>query len=54
MIIKINPSVDYNQWLNRLNSQLNEPIKNFKNPTVVKQTKTKSYYKTLETTVINR
>ena len=27
MIYKINPSVDYNMWLKRLDTQLNEPIK---------------------------
>ena len=25
MKLKITPSVDYNQWLNRLNTQLNRP-----------------------------
>ena len=26
MKLKITPSVDYNQWLNRLNTQLNRPF----------------------------
>ena len=38
MIHKTTPSVDYNQWLKRLDNQLNEPTKqkSIKVPKVVK------------------
>ena len=45
MIHKIIPSVDYNYWMKRLNTQLNEPNN--------KNSHKKRYYKTLGTSVIN-
>ena len=47
--------VDYNQWLKRLDTQLNEPIyqSSIKVHKVVKLTIKKYYYTTLGTSVIN-
>ena len=45
MILKITPSVDYNQWLKRLDNQLNEPTN--QSPKLLSQL----YYKTLGTSV---
>ena len=49
------PSVDYNQWLKRLDTQLNQLTnQNLINvPKVVKVEKWKSYFKTLGTCVKN-
>ena len=54
MIHKITSSVDYNYWLKRLCTQLNDPTNQnlIKVPKVVKSTNKKGYYKTLGTTVI--
>ena len=50
MIHKIKPFVDYNQWLKRLDTQLNKPIKVSK---VVKPTNKETLLKTMGTSVIN-
>ena len=52
---KINPFKDYNQWLKRLDTQLNEPKKtnSIIVPKVVKPTNNIRYYNTLGTSVIN-
>ena len=44
MIHKINPAVDYNKWLRRLDTQLNEPNNqnSIKVPKVVKPTNKKT------------
>ncbi len=41
---KITPSVDYNKWIKRLDTQLNEPTNQnaIKDPKVVKQTNKKT------------
>ena len=55
MIDKITPSIDYYQWLKRLDAQLNEPI----NPNTIIVSKVliqrirKGYFKTLGTSEIN-
>ena len=50
---QITPSVDYNQWLKGLDTQLNKPTNQnpLKVPKVVKSTNKKRYYKTSETSV---
>ena len=55
MIYKINPSVNYNQWLKRFDNQLKEPTNQslIKVPKSLIQRIRKRYYKTLGTTVIN-
>ena len=55
MILKITPSVDFNLWLKRLYTQLNEPTNKYtlKVPKVVKPTNKKTLFKTLVTSVIN-
>ena len=52
---KITPFVDYNQWVKRLNTQLNEPTNNNLKevPKAFKPTNKKTYYKTFGTSVIN-
>ena len=42
-------SVDYNQWLKHLETQLTKPIKINKKPQIIKIIKQKTYYKTLGT-----
>ena len=53
-ILKITPSIDYNWWLERLDTQLNKPTNqnSFKVPNFVHQRIRKRYYKTLGTSVI--
>ena len=55
MINKITTSVDYNEWLERLDTQLNDPANqnSIKGPKVVKPIIRELYYKTLGTSVIN-
>ena len=55
LIYQITPSVDYNWWLTRVNTQLNEANhqNSIKVPKVVEPTNRKRYYKTLGTSVIN-
>ena len=55
MIHKITPSVDYNYWQKRLDTQLNEPTNQnlIKVPKIVKPMNKKVFYKTLGTGVIN-
>ena len=52
---QITPSVDYNQWLKRLNTQLNELTNknSMKVPKVVSQQIKKRYYKTLVASVLS-
>ena len=54
MINKITPSIDHNQWLKRLDTQLNKPTnQNSKeSPKFLKQRIRKRYLKTLGTSVI--
>ena len=54
MIHKITPSVDYNQWLTRLNTQPNETANqnSLKSPKLLSQRKRRRYFKTLGTSVI--
>ena len=54
MIHKITPSLDYNQWLKRMDIQLNELTNQnlLKSPKLWKRIE-KRYYKTLETSVLN-
>ena len=51
--IQITPSVDYNQWLKRLDCQLNEPTiqDSLESPKLLSQ-QIKKHYKTLGTSVI--
>ena len=51
MVQKVTPSVYYNQWLKRLNTQLNESTNQnpIKVPKVVKPTNIKTLLKTLRT-----
>ena len=44
-----NPSVEYNQWLKRLDTQPNDPNNQKSNP----QSLRKRYYKTLGTSALN-
>ena len=44
MIQKISLSVDYNSWLKRLETQLNEPTNKIQVPNVVKPTNKKNYF----------
>ena len=54
MIHKNTPSVDYNQWLKRLDTLLYQPIKlPLKSPILLSQQIRKFYSKTLGTRVIN-
>ena len=55
VIHKIIPSVDYNKWLKRLDTQLNELTNqnSIKSPKLLSQLIRKRYYKILETSVIN-
>ena len=55
IIYKITPSVDYNKWLKRFDTQFNESINqnSIKFPKLLRQQIRKHYYKTLETSVIN-
>ena len=54
MIHKITPSKDYNNWLKRLDTQLNEPTNpNSKSSKLISQQIRKRYYKTLGTCGIN-
>ena len=55
MTHKITPSVDLNQWLKRLNTQLNKPINqnSLTSPKLLSQRMRKRYCKTLGTDVIN-
>ena len=50
---KITPSVDYNKWLKRLDTQPNEPTNSIKIPKVVRPQISKLHYKTLGTNVTN-
>ena len=54
IIQKITPSVDYNQWLKHLDTQLEEPTNqnSIKVPKFQQQIR-KCYYKTLGTSIIN-
>ena len=54
VIVKITPSVVYNWWLERLDTQLNKPTNqnSLKVPNFVHQRIRKRYYKTLGTSVI--
>ena len=56
LIHKINPSIDYNKWMKRLDIQLNEATNQnlLKVPKVVKQANKKRYYKILGTSVSSR
>ena len=51
IIYKITPTVDYNQWLKRLNTQLIEATNqnSLKPPKLLSQRRRKRYYKTLGT-----
>ncbi len=51
-MLKIAPFVDYNWWLKRLDTQLNEPTNQNLSPQLLSQRIRKGYYKTLETSVI--
>ena len=51
MTHKITPSVDYNLWLKRLDTQLNEPTNQI--PKLLSQRIRKRYNKTLGTSVLN-
>ncbi len=55
MIYKITPSVDFNYWLKRVDTQFNEPTNknSIKVPKFVKIMNKKHYYKTFGTSVIN-
>ena len=55
MIHKMNPSVDYNQWLKRMNTQLNEQTNqnSLESSKLLSQRIRKRFYKTLGTSVTN-
>ncbi len=55
MINKISPSVDYNHWLKRFNTQLSKQTNknSINSPKLLSQQIRKKYYKTLGTSVIN-
>ena len=55
MIHIITPSADYNKWLKRLNTQLNDPTNqnSLKYPKLLSQRIKKRFYQTLWTSVIN-
>ena len=55
MINKTTPSLDYKQWLKRLDTQLCEPNNQnlIKVPKVINSTNKKTNYNTLGTSVIN-
>ena len=52
-IRKITLSADYNQWLKRLDAQLNKPTNHDKSPQGCYVKNKKHHYKTLGTSVIN-